>query len=122
MWKKLLASGLTLFSALAMAAVDVNSATPADLDSIKGIGPGTSGKILDARKSGAFKDWDDLIGRVSGIGPTRASRLSAQGLRVNGAPFEAPAAAPAAKAPTKTAATPPTVQPVVEKKPAKTTP
>lgn len=96
MWKKLLALGLALFSALAMAAVDVNSATVADLDSIKGIGPGTSSKILEARKTGAFKDWGDLIGRVSGIGPARAVKLSEQGLRVNGAAFEAPA--PAAKA------------------------
>lgn len=93
MWKKLLAVGLSLFSALAMAAVDVNSATAADLDSVKGIGPGTSSKILDARKAGAFKDWNDLIQRVSGIGPARANKLSEQGLRVNGAAFETPAAA-----------------------------
>lgn len=122
MWKKLLASGLALFSALAMAAVDVNSATAADLDSVKGIGPGTSGKILEARKAGAFKDWGDLIGRVSGIGPARAAKLSGQGLRVNGAAFEAPAAATAAaKAPAKTATTPPAAQPAAEKKAVKTT-
>lgn len=32
------------------AAVDVNKATAAELDSIKGIGPAMSGKILDERK------------------------------------------------------------------------
>lgn len=118
MFKQLLALGLSLFTAVAMAAVDVNSATAADLDSVKGIGPGTSSKILDARKAGNFKDWGDLIGRVSGIGPARAAKLSDQGLRVNGAAFEAPAATQTAKASPKPAATPA----AAEKKPVKATP
>lgn len=94
MFKHLLALGLAFFSALAMAAVDVNSASAADLDSIKGVGPATSEKILEARKAGAFKDWSDLMARVKGIGAARAAKLSSQGLSVNGKAFEgAPAAA-----------------------------
>ena len=57
-----------LATALAFAAVDVNSADPAQLDGIKGIGPAIAGKIAAERKKAPFKDWDDLIGRVSGIG------------------------------------------------------
>ncbi|MFM6986737.1 MAG: ComEA family DNA-binding protein, partial [Hydrogenophaga sp.] len=71
---------LGLATSLAMAAVDVNTASEADLDSIKGIGPGTSGKLIAARKNSTFKDWADLITRVPGIGPKRAVQLSAQGL------------------------------------------
>lgn len=99
MWKKLLLCLLAAFSAAAMAAVEVNTATAADLDSVKGIGPGTSTKILEARKSAKFKDWADLITRVGGIGDVRAAKLSEEGLRVNGAAFAAPKAAekPAAK-------------------------
>lgn len=123
MWKKLLAVGLSLFSALAMAAVDVNSASAADLDSVKGIGPGTSSKILDARKAGAFKDWGDLIQRVSGIGPARAAKLSEQGLRVNGSAFDAPAAAkPAVAKPVAAKPAPAAPAVAIESKPAKTTP
>lgn len=97
MWKKLLLTVAALWSAVAMAAVDVNSATAADLDSVKGIGPGTSQKILEARQQGQFKSWEDLINRVSGIGPARAVKLSEQGLRVGGNPFAAPSTpAPAA--------------------------
>jgi len=85
MIKKMMMALLALIAASAFAAVDVNSATEADLDSIKGIGPGTSTRILDERKAGKFKDWADLIQRVSGIGEKRAAKLSAEGLTVNGA-------------------------------------
>lgn len=87
MYKKLIAGMLALISAAAFAAVDVNNASEADLDSIKGIGPGTTARILEARKSAKFKDWSDLIQRVSGIGEKRAVKLSAEGLTVNNAAF-----------------------------------
>lgn len=89
MFKKILASLLVLFAAASFAAVDINKATPADLDSIKGIGPSTSAKILDERKTAPFKDWADLIQRVPGIGDKRAAKLSAEGLTVNGDAFKA---------------------------------
>lgn len=89
MIKKTLAALLAFFTAAAFAAVDVNEASVADLDSIKGIGPGTSAKILEQRKSAKFKDWDDLIQRVSGIGDKRAAKLSAEGLTVGGSAYAA---------------------------------
>lgn len=91
MFKKFLATLLALAATVAMAAVDVNEATVADLDSIKGIGPGTSTRILEERKSAKFKDWNDFIQRVSGIGEKRAVKLSAEGLTVNGAAFKSTA-------------------------------
>lgn len=100
MFKKLLAL-LSLFSAsLAFAAVDVNTASPADLDSVKGIGPATSKLILKERRKAEFKDWNDLISRVKGIGPKTAAEFSAGGLTVNGAAFSGAAAAPAKAAKT----------------------
>ena len=97
MLKKLLALCLAFFAAVAFAAVDVNKATQAELDGIKGIGPSIAGKILDARKTGPFKDWGDLVERVKGIGEGNAAKFSAEGLTVNGAAFKGAAAAPAAK-------------------------
>lgn len=98
MLKTLTRSAVGLLAALcttiALAAVDVNKASEADLDSIKGIGPGTSSKILEQRKSGNFKNWGDLIQRVPGIGEKRAAKLSAEGLTVNGEVFKPAAAAP----------------------------
>ena len=79
------------------AAVDVNKATAAELDSIKGIGPAMSGKILDERKKSNFKDWPDFISRVKGVGEATAAKLSGEGLNINGTPYKA--AAPAAAAP-----------------------
>jgi len=89
MKKTLLALFLALSTALSFAAVDVNKASEADLDSIKGIGPGTSSKILEARKSAPFKNWQDLITRVPGIGDKRAEKLSQEGLTVNGDVYKA---------------------------------
>ncbi|PZO13721.1 MAG: hypothetical protein DCF26_16335 [Burkholderiales bacterium] len=88
MFKKVFASLLALLTAASFAAVDINKATVADLDSIKGIGPSTSAKMLDQRKTAPFKDWADLIQRVPGIGDKRAAKLSAQGLTVNGDAFK----------------------------------
>jgi competence protein ComEA len=88
MLKKLLAVMLMLFTALAMAAVDVNKATDAQLDSVKGIGPVTSKLIMSERKKGEFRDWADFIARVKGIGESRAEKLSAEGLTVNGKAYK----------------------------------
>jgi competence protein ComEA len=96
MFKNIMASLLALFTAISFAAVDINKATVADLDSIKGIGPATSAKMLDERKASPFKDWADLIQRVPGIGDKRAAKLSNQGLTVNGDAFK-PAEKPAAE-------------------------
>lgn len=85
----------------AHAAVDANKASQAELESVKGIGPGLAVKIVDARKAGEFKDWADLVGRVSGIGPGNASRFSQNGLTVNAAPYPATALAADADKPAK---------------------
>ncbi|MEI2678536.1 MAG: helix-hairpin-helix domain-containing protein [Burkholderiaceae bacterium] len=107
------------FAFAAHAAVDVNKASQAELETIKGIGPNMSGKILDERKKGSFKDWSDVVSRVKGVGPGNATRFSADGLTVNGSAFKAelvasnksPAAAdrkngPAPEAPLQPAASP----------------
>jgi competence protein ComEA len=100
MFKRLMTFVISLSAAAAFAAVDVNTASPADLDSIKGIGPGTSAKLMEIRKVGKFKDWADLIERMPGIGEKRALKLSAEGLTVNGESFK-PVAAAKGQAPEK---------------------
>lgn len=108
MLKKILALALALAAASAFAGIDVNKATAAELDGINGVGPGLSNRILEERrKAGNFRDWADLIGRVSGIQESRAATLSAEGLTVNGVAFKPakPVAEPAqAAAPTASAA------------------
>jgi competence protein ComEA len=109
MLKKMFAALAMLCAAASFAAVDVNKATAADLDGIKGVGPAMSTRILDARKQGEFKDWADLMQRVKGVKDKTAEKLSGEGLTVNGKAFSAPApAAAAAAAPAAApAATPP---------------
>lgn len=76
-----------LWCAAAYAGVDVNTATEADLDGVKGIGPRTTALILTERARGPFKSWQDLMTRVKGIKPASAVKLSANGLTVGEAPF-----------------------------------
>ena len=97
MLKKVLALVAMLYAAACFAAVDVNKAGAADLDSIKGIGPVMSTKILDERKKGNLKDWTDFIARVKGVGEGNAAKFSAEGMTVSGASFKGVAVAPTAK-------------------------
>jgi competence protein ComEA len=85
---------LALCATCAFAAVDINSADQATLESVKGIGTDLSGRILDERKKAPFRDWSDLMRRVKGIGVNTAARFSSAGLTVNGAAFEPPTASP----------------------------
>lgn len=89
MWKKFLAAMFMVFAAaVAMAAVDVNKATEAQLDGMKGIGPATSKSILAERKKGDFKDWQDFIQRVKGVGEKKAEQFSKEGMTVNGESYK----------------------------------
>jgi competence protein ComEA len=94
MLKKILAFVVMLYAAVAMAAAatDVNKATDAQLDAVKGIGPATSKAIMAERKKGDFKDWADFIARVKGIGDKKAEALSKEGLTVNGEAYKSAAA------------------------------
>lgn len=89
-------AALLLGSGAALAAVDVNQASQAELETVKGIGPALSGKILQARQAGAFKGWDDLVQRVPGIGAGNAARFSQAGLTVAGGAYSASPATPGA--------------------------
>jgi competence protein ComEA len=69
----------------AFAAVDVNTADQAALESVKGLGPVKSKAIIDERaKNGPFKDADDLATRVKGLGTKSVSNLEQNGLTIGG--------------------------------------
>ena len=90
------ALAIALSSLAAQAAVEVNKASQADLETLRGVGPGLSGKIIEARKGGEFRNWQDLVERVSGIGPASAAKLSQAGLTVTGTAYASVAAKPGA--------------------------
>lgn len=82
----------------AAAGVELNHATQAQLETVRGIGPDLSTRLVGERRQSPFADWADLVRRVPGIGRASAARLSAAGLTVQGRPFAPPAAAAAASA------------------------
>ncbi|MGF6697538.1 competence protein ComEA [Paraburkholderia sp. MM5496-R1] len=85
------------------AAVEVNTADQATLESVKGIGPVHAKAILDERaKNGPFKNADDLAARVKGIGQKSVENLEAAGLTINGSSAPPTGAKTSTKPATKT--------------------
>lgn len=115
MFKKLLAFLAAMSLVAAFAAVDVNKATEAELDGIKGIGPVTTKLIISERKKGEFKNWDDFIARVKGVGDKSAAKFSAEGLTVGGAAYKGAGAAEAKADAKAKAETKKTDKPMTEK-------
>lgn len=89
LWRQLFSGLVAVMCCHAALALDINQANEAELDSVKGMGPALSAKVLKARTQGHFKDWPDLMQRVSGIRHNKAQQFSKQGLTVNGQPFGA---------------------------------
>ena len=112
MFKKLVAFFAAMSLVAAFAAVDVNKASEAELDGVKGIGPVTSKLIISERKKGEFKNWDDFVTRVKGVGDKSAAKFSAEGLTVSGTAYTG---AGAADAKVKAKADAKTDKPVTEK-------
>ena len=81
-----MAAALGAWVGAAHAAVDANTATPEQLDAIRGIGPALATRIVQERARRPFQDLADLQQRVRGIGPAVARKLAAEGLTVGGAP------------------------------------
>lgn len=74
-----------LVSSHAHAAVEINSADQAALESVQGLGPSKAKAILaERKKNGPFKDSADLQSRVKGIGEKTVERLMGKGLIING--------------------------------------
>lgn len=89
MFKFIAAAALALVTTFAAASTDINKANLAELEAVKGIGPGMAQRMLDARKAGPFNDWADLRTRVKGVGESKAQKFSENGLTVNGRPYAA---------------------------------
>lgn len=84
MFKKLL---LAIAASVALtgvaAAMDVNTASEAQLETLKGIGPTHAKAIVEERNAhGPFKDASDLAGRVKGLGGKSVAKLQAEGMTI----------------------------------------
>ncbi|WP_233237715.1 DUF655 domain-containing protein [Bordetella sp. LUAb4] len=77
-----LAAGMSLTAASALA-LDVNSATAEQLQTLRGVGPKTAAIIIHERQRGGnFQSLEDLSDRVRGIGAKKARALKDAGLSI----------------------------------------
>lgn len=91
--KRLLLAFITfvISTSIAMATVNLNTATKEDLDRVKGIGPVKAQSIIDYRKkNGAFKSVDELE-NVKGFGSKSVKKVRSE-FTVNGVTNVKPAA------------------------------
>jgi len=77
--KKFLFAALSVLTAsLSLAAVNINTASPSELEALPGIGPAKAKAIADYRQQhGAFKSVEELK-NVKGIGEGIFSKLEAE--------------------------------------------
>jgi competence protein ComEA len=87
MFRHFIAALIAAVSLQAFAAVDVNRASQAELEALPGVGTALSARVLAERQKAPFKNWDDLIQRVRGVGKGSAAKLSAAGLTVANTPY-----------------------------------
>src|SRR3546814_7041161 len=78
-----LAAGMGLATSLLMPgnalAVNVNSATQEQLQTVRGIGPKTARVIIEERmRGGDYESFEDLADRVKGIGPKKTTSLRSE--------------------------------------------
>ena len=105
----MLLAGL-LFSGLALAAININTATQQELEALNGIGPVKAQAIIDHRKAnGPFKSIEQLKD-VKGVGDATFDKIkgdvSVSGATTPAAKAAAPAAPMKAEAPKAPAAAP----------------
>ena len=65
-------------------ALELNQASEAELDSLRGMGPALNRQVRQARDAQPFRDWADFRARVAGVGSHKAQAFSEQGLTING--------------------------------------
>ena len=76
--------GLLGLLPVAALALEINTATGAQLEQLPGLGVATVDRVLQARAQRPFADWDDLAERVAGLRGKRAEQLDRHGLTVDG--------------------------------------
>lgn len=65
------------------AAINPNQASAAELETIRGIGPSMSARIIAERqKNGPFKSPQDFARRVPGVGPKKLKSFQEAGLQI----------------------------------------
>lgn len=98
--QQLLGIGL-LIASVNTQAVDLNLASHIELESIRGIGPKMTERIIEERTThGPFTSWIDFAARVKGVGNKKLITMQKDNLTLKGFPVEFDTNTTPTKAPT----------------------
>jgi len=96
-------AALEVLQNIALRNIDVNTATEADIAGVISISPKVAAQIIEERNKQRFKDWTDLIHRVTGLSAAQTALfasicgLNVDGKSLDGAPPNAAMAASISK-------------------------
>lgn len=68
----------------AVATIDLNQATRAEIESVRAVGVELTERLLQARSAGPFGDWQDLRRRVKGVGRKALEGFAEAGFQIKG--------------------------------------
>jgi competence protein ComEA len=80
---------IALFSFLILSittvwAADLNTATRAEIEAVRGVGVVLTDRILDQRKLKPFQNWQDALKRVKGLGKRNIAGFRDADMRIAG--------------------------------------
>ena len=68
----------------AVATIDLNQATRAEIESVRAVGVELTERLLQARSASPFHDWQDLRRRVKGVGRKALEGFAEAGFQIKG--------------------------------------
>ncbi|MFZ9429326.1 MAG: ComEA family DNA-binding protein [Burkholderiaceae bacterium] len=70
--------------------IDLNQATRAEIEAVRGVGVELAERVLSARAHGPFRDWQDARRRVKGLGKRAMAGLAEAQFHIAGEKASAP--------------------------------
>ncbi len=79
-----LASTPVVSAVTVIAAHDLNQATRAEIEAVRGVGVELTERLLQARAQGHFRDWAELRSRVKGVSRRALQGFAEAGFQIQG--------------------------------------
>jgi competence protein ComEA len=84
------ATGMTSFTVVSTTRMDLNQATRAEIEAVRGVGVELTQRLLAAREEEPFQDWGEARKRVKGLGKRALAGFAEAGFHIKNQPPPSP--------------------------------